>query len=81
MYHLKKKKEKYDEHQNDEENIGYVNYLFNFFEAAIRPYLLKGAILDFGSGPNPVFQVLLQKEGYKVTIYDYFYAPNLGLST
>lgn len=74
---LEEEKEKYDEHQNDEENIGYVNYLFNFFEAAIRPYLLKGAILDFGSGPNPVFQVLLQKEGYKVTIYDYFYAPSL----
>lgn len=74
---LDAEKKKYDEHQNEESNIGYVNYLYNFYETAIKPYVLKGKVLDFGSGPNPVFQSILQKEGYEVVIYDYFYAPDL----
>jgi SAM-dependent methyltransferase len=74
---LEEEKIKYDKHQNDEGNLGYVNYLFNFYEQAIKPYMIKGHILDFGSGPNPVFQSLLIKEGYEVEIYDYFYAPSL----
>lgn len=75
---LDEEKKTYDKHENDEDNIGYVNYLFNFYESAIKPYVKSGSILDFGSGPNPVFQSILKKEGYDVTIYDYFYAPNIN---
>lgn len=73
---LQEEKHKYDLHQNDHDNLGYVNYLYNFYESSIKPYIKKGNILDFGSGPTPVFQSILIKEGYQVDIYDYFYAPN-----
>lgn len=72
---LEDEKAKYDMHHNDETNRGYVNFLMNFYESSIRPHIHGKEVLDFGSGPNPVFQKLLQNEGYQVTIYDYFYAP------
>ncbi len=33
-------------------------------------------VLDFGSGPTPVFAQLLQGWGYDVTIYDPYFAPS-----
>ena len=71
-------KKKYDEHENDIGNEGYVNFLMNFFESSVAPYIAQGHILDFGSGPTPVFRDLLTALGYKVTIYDYFYADDLS---
>jgi len=69
--------QKYEEHQNDDGNLGYVNFLTNFIDSAIIPYIKKGKALDFGSGPNPVLAKILTNDYFfDVDIYDYFYAPN-----
>lgn len=67
-------KEQYDYHENDEENQGYVNYLTNFLEASLYPFFKQGKVLDFGSGPNPVLQKILNKDGFQTEIYDMYYA-------
>ncbi len=66
----------YDLHQNSIENIGYVNYLNNFIDTAVTPFIQMGKVLDFGSGPNPVLKQLLSKSfSFDVDIYDFFYSP------
>src|SRR5690554_3859088 len=66
----------YNYHQNEDDNIGYVNFLTNFVDAAVIPYIKEGKALDFGSGPNPVLAKILQnKYHFDVDIYDLFYAP------
>jgi SAM-dependent methyltransferase len=67
----------YEYHQNDLQNEGYVNFLTNFVDAAVFPFVKHSKIkaLDFGSGPNPVLShILKSKYGYDVDIFDYFYA-------
>ena len=66
----------YNRHQNSEQNMGYVNFLTNFIDAAIMPYIQKGDVLDFGSGPNPVLAKIMKEQYlFNVDIYDIFYAP------
>jgi hypothetical protein len=69
-------KKRYDEHHNDIAQEGYVSFLTNFIESAVTPFLSKGKMLDFGSGPAPVLAVLLQRLGFEVHTYDPFYQPN-----
>ena len=69
--------EKYLEHENELSNQGYVNFLENFIDAAVKPHLSEGYILDVGSGPNPVLAHLLKNRGYQVDIYDPFFHQNL----
>jgi len=67
----------YNRHENTIENIGYVNYLNNFIDTAVLPFINKGKVLDFGSGPNPVLSLLLKQSGFLgVDIYDYYYSPH-----
>ncbi len=73
---MEEEKQIYDLHQNSDEDPGYVNYLRNFMEASILPYTKGGSLLEFGSGPNPVFSRILSDEGFLVSIYDLFYAPD-----
>ncbi len=66
-------KSKYDNHQNFIENLGYVEFL-NRLILPLSNRLSKGSRgLDFGSGPNPVLMQLMQRLGFRVSIYDYFY--------
>ena len=69
-------KEQYDHHNNSLENEGYVTMFENFIDNAIAPYLENiETALDFGSGPTPVFSVLLERRGLIVDIYDLYYSP------
>ena len=69
-------KKKYDQHNNSLANEGYVQMFEDFIELTVVPYLstLQTA-LDFGSGPEPVLSVLLERRGLEVDIYDLYYAP------
>jgi SAM-dependent methyltransferase len=69
----------YDLHQNSIDDAGYVNFLTNFMEAAVIPYAKGRHLLDFGSGPVPVFAEILTREGFDVSIYDPFYAPDTSV--
>ena len=67
-------KARYNQHENDLNNDGYKKWLLKFADEAVKPYVSKNnRILDFGSGPEPVFQTLLSSEGYTVDIYDKYF--------
>lgn len=69
-------KARYDTHNNSLENEGYVTMFERFIEQAILPFVERGAkCLDYGSGPGPVLQYLLEQKGYPTEIYDRYYAP------
>ena len=72
-----REKKQYDQHNNSLENKGYVQMFEDFIDATIAPYLttLKSA-LDFGSGPEPILSVLLERRGLEVDIYDFYYATH-----
>ncbi|MFH1694025.1 MAG: class I SAM-dependent methyltransferase [Bacillota bacterium] len=72
---LREEIKKYDEHHNEDDNMGYVNFLTDFIEAAVLPYIQTGKALDFGSGPNPVLSKIMRNSyGFDVDIYDLYYA-------
>jgi hypothetical protein len=77
----KEEKKRYDFHNNCIDDPHYVKFLSQL----INPLLLKikpnSVGLDFGSGPEPVLSQLLIKEGFKMDIYDPFYADNQEIFT
>ena len=79
-YHLtlEDEKKRYDTHNNDTHDGGYINYFKNFINLHVRPLKNVKNILDFGSGPYPMLKILLQKYNYNVTIFDPFYHQDLS---
>jgi len=70
-------KARYLEHNNDLSEEGYRLFLDSFLQGAIIPYVEKGArVLDFGSGPAPVFSWILKRNGYRVDSFDPFFCPD-----
>ena len=72
----KGEKARYDLHENDPADPGYRSFL----RQLIRPLTqklekppLNG--LDFGSGPGPALAMMLESQGYTMTLYDPYYAP------
>jgi hypothetical protein len=72
----KDEKAKYDNHQNTPENQGYQDFLNKLIVplCSFLPKQAKG--LDFGSGPGPTLSVMMEKLGFEMEIYDYFYHNN-----
>jgi 2-polyprenyl-3-methyl-5-hydroxy-6-metoxy-1,4-benzoquinol methylase len=70
-------KERYLQHENTDQNPGYVEMFENFIETCIEPFAQKGSrILDYGCGPEPVLAKLLSQKGYEVKTYDLFFDTN-----
>jgi SAM-dependent methyltransferase len=70
----------YELHENSIENEGYVNFLSNFVDSALYPFIKKGRLLDFGSGPEPVLKSILEdRYRFEVDIFDFFYAPKASV--
>jgi hypothetical protein len=75
-------KERYDTHQNQIGDVGYVKFLRQMVHPLmerLRGENLKQQIqcLDWGAGPGPVLGDLLRLEGLAVEIYDPVYQPVL----
>jgi SAM-dependent methyltransferase len=67
---------RYEEHNNSIEDEGYVAFLADFVEEAVLPVVQKGeTALDYGCGPAPVLQALLEKKGIVTDVYDPFFFP------
>ncbi len=67
---------RYLEHNNSPDDPRYVAYLRGFAEEALLPYVKPPArVLDFGSGPVPVFMDVLRRMEYSVDIFDPLFAP------
>jgi hypothetical protein len=78
-FHISSQKEleEYNRHNNSIEDQGYVN-MFKRFQSAFEPFVKGKQVLEFGSGPEPVFSQVLSLDGYDVTSFDPYYAPDLA---
>jgi len=77
-YHLSEKDERsrYDKHENTPDNSGYADFL-NRFYSVVRKHIKAGNRgLDFGSGPEPLLAEMFSRNGYYMSVYDPFYAPD-----
>jgi len=74
---VEEQKQRYLQHENTEENTGYVGMFEDFIKTGIEPFAPKGSrILDYGCGPEPVLANVLSRRGYSVEAYDIFFKPN-----
>lgn len=71
-------KTRYLQHRNSITDPYYIDYFERFLDGTIRGDLHPDkTVLDFGSGPEPVFATLLQtKYRMKVELYDPFFATD-----
>jgi hypothetical protein len=77
-YYLSSAEEKqiYDLHQNTPNDQGYLQFLNRFIEPLKSKLTGTETGLDFGSGPTPVLASLLKNIGFRMHIYDIYYAKN-----
>lgn len=68
-------KARYDLHQNDPADPGYRHFLRQLITPLIQK-LGKAPLngLDFGSGPGPTLALMLEEQGYTMSLYDPYYA-------
>ena len=72
---LEKELKVYEQHNNTEENLGYVTMFQDFIDQTFAPFKNEiETVLDYGSGPNPVLASMLKKQGFDVEHYDKFFA-------
>jgi 2-polyprenyl-3-methyl-5-hydroxy-6-metoxy-1,4-benzoquinol methylase len=68
----------YDLHENDPDDVGYINFLKRLTEP-LRQRLTPGMSgLDYGCGPGPAVARLLADAGVSVVNYDPIYANDQG---
>ena len=69
-------KERYDLHTNSSDDPDYRKFLSKVYEPVCER-VEEGAFgLDFGSGPGPTLSKMFEESGYKMKIYDHFYAKD-----
>lgn len=72
----KRENEEYNRHNNNIEDHGYTKRFYELINDYIRPNTKEIDVLEFGSGPSPVFYEILLLEGYKAEHYDPYYYKN-----
>jgi len=74
-------KERYLEHENSIHQKGYVTHLNQAIKPALK-YLKPGfRCLDYGCGPVPTLNKLVEKEGFACEFYDPIFFPENSLGT
>jgi len=69
---------RYRQHHNDPSDAGYCAFL-DRLAGALTPRLSPGVVgLDYGSGPGPTLSVMLAEQGFRMRLYDPFFAPDDG---
>ena len=66
-------KAEYDKHENAPQDAGYLRFLNRAAQPLIDRLSAPAHGLDFGCGPGPALQVLLEGAGHKVELYDKYY--------
>ena len=79
QFHVDEIEEKaqYALHNNSFESKGYVDIFEKLITDYITPLGIKGNVLEYGSGPGPVFKELLIRKGYSVYDFDPFFNDNI----
>jgi len=71
-------KQRYEGHDNNHQNEGYVRMFKEFIDEVIEPHINLDEIndvLEFGCGPGPVLADLLEKRELNVDLYDPYFFP------
>ncbi len=72
-------RQRYDLHNNDPSDSGYRRFLSALYEP-LRARLPPGAAgLDFGCGPGPTLSRMFEEAGYRMQLYDPYYADAPGV--
>lgn len=69
-------KERYNLHENNEEDVGYKAYFKRFLDFIIPLVDKPKTALDFGCGRSSLLATLLETEGINCDYYDPIYHPN-----
>jgi len=69
-------KEHYDTHENDIKDPRYREFLGRLARPLIEKLAPGASGLDFGCGPGPALAAMFEESGFRMTIYDPFYAPD-----
>jgi SAM-dependent methyltransferase len=70
-------KSTYEQHKNSIEDVGYVQFLMQAIDPALK-FLSKNAKgLDYGCGPGPTLSQLMERKGYSCQNYDPLFLPEL----
>jgi len=77
-FHLSAEAERaeYDRHENAEDDPGYRRFLGRLVAPLTARVPPPAAGLDFGCGPGPALAAMLREAGYRMAVYDPFYAPD-----
>lgn len=67
-------KSRYDQHENNPDDIHYRDFLNQLFEPLSKKLSLGQFGLDFGSGPGPTLRIMFKEAGFNMNIFDPFYA-------
>ncbi len=77
-FHLPPEDEKkvYLKHNNTSEDVGYRRFLSRLSLPMTQRLPKDARGLDFGCGPGPTLSVLFEEKGYRMSVYDPFFANN-----
>lgn len=73
---LASEKREYDQHQNNIDDPGYLNFLDRLAQPLLEQLPDAADGLDYGCGPCPAMAYLLRRAGHCTTLYDPIYAPD-----
>ncbi len=66
----------YETHENDREDPRYRAFLGRLATPLVERLPPGARGLDYGSGPGPALSVMLEEQGFPMSLYDPFYAPD-----
>ena len=72
---LEQEKHIYDLHENDVHDHKYQKFLSRLAKPLLERLKSHSKGLDFGCGPGPALQFMLQQSGHEVCLYDLHYYP------
>ena len=77
-FHISRESEKarYEQHNNTSNDIGYRQFLERITTPIKEHFKLGANGLDFGCGPMPLLAEILKENGYRMEVYDSFYADD-----
>lgn len=68
----------YEFHQNDPNDTRYREFLSQLSIPLVKKLSPGMSGLDFGCGPGPTLNLMLEKQGMIMSVYDIYYAPDSG---
>lgn len=72
----KTERRRYETHDNDPDDPRYRAFLNRAAEPLAERVEPPASGLDYGAGPGPTLSVMLEERGYRMEIYDPFFAPH-----